>query len=69
MFMKITEVAQILGLFLQRFQLRLIEEKMGCAKFWAIFSQTHLVTLLKILVQVELPCGQKYRENTVLLIP
>jgi hypothetical protein len=43
-FLKITEVAHILGDFCPRTRFQ-FWRKMGWPKFWAIFSQTHLVTL------------------------
>jgi hypothetical protein len=48
-FFKITEVAQIFGLLFSMVKLHnvLISTKMGWASCWAIFSQTHLVTLIQ----------------------
>jgi hypothetical protein len=44
--LKITKVAQFWGILFPRYQLCInFEQKMGWATFWAIFSQTHLVTL------------------------
>jgi hypothetical protein len=42
--LKITEIAQILGLLFQCYQTKM--RKNGWATFWATFSQTHLVTLV-----------------------
>jgi hypothetical protein len=44
-FSKITEVAHIFCYFFQSTNHALILTKMGWATFWAIFSQTDLVTL------------------------
>jgi hypothetical protein len=47
-FMKITEVAKILrSAFFHDTSYALILTKMGWVAFWAIFSQTHLVTLTR----------------------
>jgi hypothetical protein len=49
-FLKITEMAQFCGLLFPR--LKLCIKKMGWATFWAI-SQTHLVTLLIVLLKIK----------------
>jgi hypothetical protein len=44
-FLKITKVAQIIVIFFSTQRVARILTKMGWATFWAIFSQTHPVTL------------------------
>jgi hypothetical protein len=46
-FLKITEVAHIFGPLFPGLRLSMNLTKMVWAIFWVIFSQTHLVTLLK----------------------
>jgi hypothetical protein len=46
-FMKITEIAQFLGLLFSTVKVvQKFGQKMCWATFWAIFSRTHLATLL-----------------------
>jgi hypothetical protein len=47
-FVKITEVANIIGLLFPTLKLCINFQKMDWATFWATFSQTRLVTLNKI---------------------
>jgi glucose uptake protein GlcU len=49
-FSKIIELAQIFGLLFPTYQVKYLftRQKMGLATFWATFSQTHLVTLLRV---------------------
>jgi hypothetical protein len=47
-----TEVGQIFALFFQRLHYEILE-KTGWTKFWAMFSQNHLVTLFLVMFQYE----------------
>jgi hypothetical protein len=46
-FLKFTEVAQIFGASIDAVNICITLTKMGWATFWTIFSQTHLVTLVR----------------------
>jgi hypothetical protein len=51
-FLKVARVAQIVWEFLSTAQvMHTFLQEMGWATFWAIFSQTHLVTLLATISQ------------------